>query len=175
MRTIIIMAESLDGSIAYDSGHTANWTSKEDKQFFVSETKKAGVIIFGKKTFDTFGGKPLPNRLNLVLTRDQKNAMEAKENLLEFSVNESPKDILARLEKRGFEKVFIGGGSAINGLFLDSKLVDELWITVEPKIFGTGMRIFSDKKRDIDLELKSVDKANQSVILKYGVKYGSVD
>jgi len=173
MKTIIIMAQSLDGIIAYDADHTANWTSKEDKQFFISETKKAGVIIFGRNTFQTFGGKPLPGRLNLVMTRDEGESKLEKPGLLEYAVNKKPSEILEMLKKRGFKKVFIGGGSMINSLFFDSGLVDELWITVEPKIFGTGLKIFTDKKRDINLSLKTVKKANQSVLLKYGVNYGN--
>jgi len=175
MKTIIIMAESLDGSIAYDSNHAANWTSKEDKKFFVEETKKAGVIIFGRNTFATFNDKPLPGRLNLVMTMDKQDKEKERPGLLEYFINEKPESILTELKRRRFKKVFIGGGSVINGLFFDAGLVDELWITVEPKIFGTGMRILSDKKRDINLSLKSVKKDNQTVLLKYGVNYGSSD
>lgn len=173
MKTIIIMAQSLDGVIAYDSEHTANWTSKEDKQFFISETKKAGVIIFGRKTYKTFGDKPLPGRLNLVMTLDENEKKLEKPGLVEYAVKEEPSDILKALKKRGFKKVFVGGGSMINSLFLDAELIDELWITVEPKIFGTGLKIFTDKKRDINLVLKTAKKVNQSVLLKYGVSYGN--
>ncbi|MCL5411005.1 MAG: dihydrofolate reductase family protein [Patescibacteria group bacterium] len=171
MKTIIIMAESLDGSIAYDQNHSADWTSKEDKKFFVEETKKAGVIIFGHNTFKTFGSRPLPGRLNIILTRDHLG--ENIEGSLEYKTVENPKKLLKELKDRGYNKVFIGGGSAINSIFLDYKLIDELWINIEPKIFGTGMRIFSDKKKDINLILKSVKKVNQTVLLKYGVNYVS--
>jgi dihydrofolate reductase len=173
MKTIIIMAQSLDGIIAYDSDHAANWTSKEDKQFFIAETKKGGVVIFGRNTYKTFGGKPLPGRLNLVMTMDEAEKKLEKPGLVEYAVNQQPAQVIAMLKKRKFKKVFVGGGSIINSIFLDAGLVDELWITVEPKIFGTGLKIFNDKKRDINLVLKSVKKANQSVLLKYGVNYGN--
>lgn len=167
------MAESLDGVIAHNKDHAANWTSKEDKQFFVSETKKGGAIVFGRNTFATFGDKPLPGRLNYIMTLDPKDKKMEKPGLLEFVVDSSPENVLANLKKRGFKKVFVGGGSMINGLFLDHKLADELWITIEPKIFGSGLRIFSEIKRDINLRLKSMKKTNQIVLLKYGVNYGN--
>ncbi len=175
MKTIIIMAESLDGVIAHDKDHTANWTSKEDKQFFVAETKKGGAIVFGRNTFATFGDRPLPNRLNYVMTMNPDDKKLEKPGLLEFVVNTSPAEVLKNLKKRGFRRVFIGGGSMINSLFFDQKLIDELWITVEPKIFGFGMRILSDTKRDVNLHLKSAKKVNQTVLLKYGVNYGNSD
>mgnify|MGYP001603413957 CR=1 FL=1 len=169
------MAESLDGSIAYDSNHAANWTSKEDKKFFVEETKKGGAIVFGQNTFKTLGDKPLPGRLNVVMTINEEDKKKEKPGSLEFFVSEKPQTVLSVLKKKGLKKIFIGGGSIINGLFFDAGLVDELWITVEPKIFGTGMRILSDKKRDINLTLKSVKKDNQTVLLKYGVNYVGSD
>ncbi len=173
MKTIIIMAQSLDGVIAYDADHAANWTSKEDKQFFISETKKAGVIIFGRNTYKTFGDKPLQGRLNLVMTLDESEKQFEKPGLVEYAVKKEPSEILKMLKKRGFKKVFVGGGSMINSLFLDKGLIDELWITIEPKIFGKGLKILTDQKRDINLVLKTVKKANQSVLLKYGVNYGN--
>lgn len=171
MKTIIIMAETLDGVIAHNVDHAANWTSKEDKQFFISETKKGGAIVFGRNTFKTLGDKPLPGRLNVVMTMDEKEKDKKIGGLVEFKYKKEPKDILEELKKRKYEKVFIGGGSMINSLFFDQKLVDELWITIEPKIFGNGMRILSEVERDVDLTLLSVKKNNQTVFLKYGVNY----
>ena len=169
------MAESLDGVIAHDKDHVANWTSKEDKQFFVAETRKGGAIVFGRNTFATFGDRPLPNRLNYVMTLDPADKKMEKPGLLEFVVKASPAEVIKAMKSRGFKKLFIGGGSMINGLFLDAKLIDEIWLTIEPKVFGSGLRVFSDIQRDINLKLKSVKRANQTVILKYGVNYGNSD
>jgi dihydrofolate reductase len=173
MKTIIIMAQSLDGVIAHDVDHAANWTSKEDKEFFIKETKKGGAIIFGRNTFKTLGDKPLPNRLNFVMTMDENDKKLTKDGLLEFAVKKQPAEVIEILKKKGFKKIFVGGGSMINSLFFDAELVDELWITVEPKIFGTGLKILTEKKRDVNLKLKSAKKVNNTVLLKYGVNYGN--
>lgn len=171
MKKIIIMAQTLDGVIAQTPDQKANWTSKEDKTFFIQETKKSGVIIFGRNTFATFNDKPLPNRLNMVMTLNEADLEKNVDGLIEF-VKDEPENILKAIEKRGFESVFIGGGSAINGLFLDRGLVDEIWITIEPKIFGTGLRLFNDKMRNINLKLLEVEQSNQIVIIKYEVQNG---
>jgi dihydrofolate reductase len=70
MKITMIMATTVDGKIAKTSTHFPDWTSKEDKQFFAKESKKAGVIIMGGKTFDTFP-RPLKERLNAVVTADK--------------------------------------------------------------------------------------------------------
>lgn len=165
------MAQTLDGIIAHDSIHFANWTTKEDKSFFREETKKGGTIIFGRNTYKTFGDRPLPGRLNIVMTRDPKDKENDKPGVVEFFLNKKPKEVIDELKKRGIKKVFIGGGSVINSLFLNDCLIDEIWISVQPKVFGTGLKVFTDEKRDINLKLKTAKRSNQTVILKYGVDY----
>lgn len=60
-KVILLMAITLDGKIAKHTNQLAAWTSRADKKIFVSETKKAGVIIMGRTTYDTIG-RPLPGR-----------------------------------------------------------------------------------------------------------------
>ena len=43
---------------------------KEDLQRFKSITKN-NVVIMGRKTFESLPNKPLPNRVNIVITRDK--------------------------------------------------------------------------------------------------------
>ena len=46
------------------------WRIPEDMRFFKEKT--AGhALIMGRKTFDSFGGKLLPGRLHVVITRDK--------------------------------------------------------------------------------------------------------
>lgn len=144
------MAATLDGKIGKTSDHLTNWTSQADKKNFVEETKKTGVIIIGNSTYQTIG-KPLPDRLNIILSR---NADESKNipGSLEFT-NKPPQEVLKNLEKRGFKNVILGGGATINGIFLKANLIDELWLTLEPKIFGAGLSIFQDVSVDLNLEL----------------------
>ena len=75
MKLTILMAQTADGKIAKASDHPANWTSKEDKAFFVEETKKHGVIIMGANTYKTIG-RPLPGRLNVVLASKDRRTFE---------------------------------------------------------------------------------------------------
>ncbi len=162
------MAVTLDGKIAKSTDHPATWTSKADKKIFVEETKKAAVIIMGKTTYDTIG-KPLPDRLNIVMdfkVDESKNIP----NSLEYT-SLQPKELLQELEQRGFKQVIIGGGSAINGLFLSQGLIDEIWLTLEPKIFGQGLPLFTGADLDLNLELIEVKHLDKHVIhVRYKVK-----
>src|SRR4051812_25404518 len=47
------------------------WRLKTDMRFF-RNTTQGHAVIMGRKTFESIG-KPLPNRLNIVLSRDPGN------------------------------------------------------------------------------------------------------
>jgi dihydrofolate reductase len=161
MKVILLMAITLDGKIAKHTTQLADWTSKADKKIFVAETKKAGVIIMGKTTYETIG-KPLPGRLNIVLTSQPK----VKQNIpqqLEFT-NSPPIKLIKRLENKGYTEVILGGGSTTNGLFLKENLIDEIWLTLEPKIFGDGLLLFKGIAVDLNLELIEVKSLTDNIL-----------
>jgi dihydrofolate reductase len=166
MKIIMIMAMTLDGKIAKSSDHFPDWTSREDKQYFAKVSKEAGVVIMGDKTFFTFPS-PLKERLNVVFTLDEN---PKPTNGVKW-VKGEPEDAIRNLEKMGYENAVLGGGSFINGLFLEHKLIDEIHITVEPKIFGEGLSLFKGNF-ELDLNLIGFDKINDnSVVLRYKVLY----
>ena len=133
----LIVATSLDGFIAKDEHHPAFWTSKEDKKRFVQITKRAGAVVMGSTTYETIG-KPLKDRLNIVYSRNKK--YEGVE-----MTQEEPKKLLEELEKRGYKEVAICGGSHIYTMFMKAGVIDKIYITIEPVIFGKGMKIFNEE------------------------------
>ncbi len=165
MKLTMIMAVTADGKIAKDSNHFPDWTSKEDKIFFAKESKKAGVVIFGGKTFDTFPA-PLKDRLNVIVTIDKgyKNIP----GKVKVYYKKSPKFIKNDLEKIGYKRIIL-----INGLFLKDKLVDEMIIIIAPKFFGKGLSLVSENfDFDFDLKLIETYKINKdSVLLHYKILY----
>ena len=164
MKTFIIAAMTADGYIAKDSIHSPfNWTSKADKKRFIEITKKAGVIVVGSNTYKTFPGA-LKERLNIVYSRSQ--SFDDAE-----TTQASPIELIKQLEARGFKEVAICGGEAIYTMFMKAKVVDKIFLTVEPIIFGKGVRLFND---DMLYHLKLVSSAESSsgaLLLEYDVNY----
>lgn len=151
MNLILMAAITVDGKIARGKTELANWTSKEDKDLFRSETKKHGVVIMGRSTFDTIK-KPLPDRLNIIMTRDVADKQNIP-NLLEYS-SKAPSEIIKDIEKRGYATAVLAGGASIYKQFLNEGLITEIMVTIEPKIFGKGVNLFSDEEaREKNLEL----------------------
>lgn len=160
----MVMATTMDGRIAKSDNHFPDWTSREDKRFFQKVSKEAGVVIMGEKTFATFPS-PLKDRLNVVFTMQ-----ESPEEIEGVKwVKGEPKEVLRELEEMGYKTAILGGGAFVNGMFLEKKLIDEIYVTVEPKIFGDGLSLFKGDF-DVNLELKEIEKINDdSVVLKYEV------
>lgn len=161
-----MMAMTADGKIARHSGHLADWTSPEDKKLFVAESKEHGVIIMGENTFRTFK-RPLPGRLNVVLSMEDNP--KPIEGVMWYKGE--PEVLIEKLEAMGYQSALLGGGAGINSLFLSHELIDELAITVEPKLFGTGLSIFAQEAA-VELELINLKKINDnSFAVRYKVKH----
>jgi dihydrofolate reductase len=84
---------------------------------------------------------------------------------------ESPLQLVKRFENAGEQKILIVGGAHIAASFLREQLIDELWLTIEPKIFGKGENLVSEEKLDINLRLVSCLRANDqgTLFTKYEV------
>ncbi|MFA6194734.1 MAG: dihydrofolate reductase family protein [Patescibacteria group bacterium] len=161
----MMMAMTVDGKIAKDKTQFADWTSREDKKLFVEISKAHGVIMMGENTFKTFPA-PLKDRLNVVFSETEHEPIEGVK-----WVKGEPEKVLEELEALGYKSALLGGGSFLNSLFLEKKLISEIILTVEPKIFGTGLSLFN---KDLNANLKLLEIKNlndDTLMLKYRVIY----
>ena len=86
-------------------------------------------------------------------------------------VSGEPEQVIKELEEQGYQSAVLAGGATINSMFLEKKLIDEMIITIEPKIFGTGISLFNQEV-DIDLELIDATKiTDNAIVLRYKINY----
>ncbi len=157
------MGISANGYIARENGDS-EFTSQEDLNGFFEKSKLAGNIIMGKNTYleaSKQGYFPFPDALNIVVS-NQKIENKWGDNVL--ITNKSPKEILSMLEEKEFKAAFLAGGGQLNSSFLKNGLIDEIYLDVEPLIFGKGIKVFADEDFEYDLELIEVRKLNQDTI-----------
>jgi len=169
MKIILLAVVTLDGKIARNEHHYSNWSSMEDKRIFVATTRQARVMILGNNTFRTLPSL-LPGRLHVVLTINPEGKTSIP-GQREYT-NQSPQEIVADLEARGYEQAVVVGGGQINALFLKAGLIDEIWLTVEPLIFGSGVDLFRGFEFDLRPRLLSVEKLNEAgtIHLRYSLR-----
>lgn len=168
MKVILVAALSVDGFIGVDPKQRAfDWTSKEDRRLFIDLSKEMGTIVMGSKTLETFRIKQAPpgRRLIILTSRPDQIVGEGIE-----TSSESPQELVARLEKEGAKGLVVGGGSSVYRQYIMSGLVDELYLTIEPIVFGKGIPLF-DEQLDVKLELLDQKMLNQdTTLLHYAVK-----
>jgi len=89
----------------------------------------------------------------------------------------TPRAVLAQLSKRGIKKVLLEGGGEIHFAFARAQCVDEIYITVTPRLIGgVGAPTILDgrgflRADHLKLELVSCRRAEDEVFLRYRVKY----
>lgn len=147
MRVFVLATLTADGFIARSEHELANWSSKADKQLFVELTKRAGVLVMGRHTYRTIG-RALPGRRNIVYSHETIRDAGVE------TTAEAPRQLIDRLAAEGHNELAVCGGRTIYDLFLRAGVVDELYLTVSPLLFGRGIPLAS---APLDLSLKLLD------------------
>ncbi len=143
-------------NLAIGRGGKLPWHYSSDLKFF-KETTGGNAVVMGRTTWESIG-KPLPNRLNIVLSRttdigDQPHVLKhllSKEEVLEFA--------------RDFGRdVYIIGGARVFESFadvMDKWIVTEVPLTVEdadtfmPANFLDGFEVTETKELEEGLKVK---------------------
>jgi len=128
---MIIGIAAVDRQGAIGKGGKLPWHYSADMKFF-RETTTGHAIVMGRKTWLTIG-KPLKNRLNIVLSRDPN--IEPQESLLVLSDIDS----VLSLNQSLTTDLFVIGGAQIYEAFLPNI---ERWIITEVPLTVKGADAF---------------------------------
>lgn len=173
MKVILAAVTSINGKLTRgDDSDIYKWTSKEDQDFFFGLLSKSKLLVMGSGTYTAVRDKfamVQKERLRIVMTSTpEKYKDQEVESSLEFS-SETPTQLIERLSKK-YEEVLIMGAK-VHAAFLKEKLVDEIYLTIEPFVFGEGKNLVDGLDFETDLKLESVEKLNDqgTLLLKYKV------
>lgn len=157
------MVSTLNGKITKDkNSNVGSWASSEDQEFFNEFKSKFKISIMGAGTYEAVRKDIDLNvpRLRVIMTRDPKKyAKDIVPGKIEFT-SAKPSVLIKKLRKEGFTEILLLGGGEINRLFLEEDLVTDLYLTVEPKLFGKGRPLTADGEYFLDFKLKSAKKLN---------------
>ena len=131
---MIIGIAAVDRKGAIGKGGKLPWHYSSDMKFF-RETTVGNAVVMGRKTWLTIG-KPLKNRLNIVLSRDTD--IEPQESLVVFSDIDSVLSFNNSLTT----DLFVIGGAQIYEAFLTHI---EKWIITEVPVTVQGADAFMPK------------------------------
>lgn len=167
MKIFIIAAMSVDGFIGVNADHRSlNWRSKADARFFIESTKAAGVMVMGSTTYKTFKVRRAPPGRRLIVYTHNPDSIEGEHV---ETTSEDPRKLIERLEREGAQSLAVCGGAAINTLFVRAGVVDELYLTVEPILFGMGVPLFNESLSNRLTLLENRPLSEHTILLRYAV------
>lgn len=145
-----VWAEDQNGLIGREG--RLPWHLPNEMKHFV-EVTTGGVVVMGRKTYESIPNRPLKNRINIVLTRDK--SYEANGAIV-CHTKEEIMDYVKDIQK----PIHIIGGISLFDMFIDE--VDLLYRTVVyesfagdtymPNIDYKYFRVLESKEGDVDEE-----------------------
>ena len=114
--------------------------NKRDMKFFREQTKE-NIVIMGKNTFKSIGSKPLPDRINIVLTEEPG----FYPGVLTWDM---PLENALRTAKAWFPMldIYIIGGAYVYNQAIEQSLPDELLLT----------QMYESKEADTFIDLQKI-------------------
>ncbi|MDY6768842.1 MAG: dihydrofolate reductase [Candidatus Nanohaloarchaea archaeon] len=147
MDLVAIAAVAENGVIGYEGG--IPWDYPKDLEHF-KETTEGHPVIMGRGTWASFEHGPLPDRTNIVISREE---LEHDGIVNVHGIDEA----VEAAEETGAEVAYVIGGESIYRQFLERDLLDRMIITEIPEE-PDGDTFFPDWDRDawdeVDRETK---------------------
>ena len=166
-KIILYIASSLDGYIARNNGDI-DWLSESGTSGYDKFYETVDTLVMGKTTYNqvlTFGEYPYKDKKSYVFTSRNNNG--AKYGNVEFvsSVDKFVKDVFPNLR----EDIWLVGGGQIISSFVNHGIIDEIILSIIPKVLGNGISLFHNIQKEINLELIKTTSYDKLVELHYRV------
>ena len=117
----IIAAIAKNGVIGFNG--RIPWNISKDLRYFKDMTSgKNSAIVMGRKTWDSLPIKPLPNRRNFVLTKNNFHS-----TFPDGLVLKEPGDVINL--RKIYSKIWIIGGESIYKEYINKPYIDRLYLT----------------------------------------------
>jgi dihydrofolate reductase len=167
MKVIVYLAISVNGLIENAKGGTP-W-SEEQWTNWGLELKRAACLIVGRTTHDLMSESGEYEKYGVRRVIVLTSTTITSDPIITTAA--SATQALDQLSQEGFTEVVVGGGAKTNAAFLEIGCVSEIYLDVEPFLFGSGLPFAGPLgELNLDLELLAVDRyAPNAVGLRYRV------
>jgi dihydrofolate reductase len=172
MRQIrLFIASSLDGYIARASGEV-DWLFTDQDYGYAAFLAEVDTVLMGRKTYEqvlSFGEYPYSEKTSFVFStalQGQRAPLRGslRDRYVEF-VGSNLVDVVESLRRSPGRDIWLVGGSQIIGFFLQQGWVDELILSIHPRILGSGIPLIPrDANLETALTLKEVKTYDSGLI-----------
>jgi dihydrofolate reductase len=133
------------------------------------------TMVMGRRTYDVAlrmgNGGPYPGLKTYVFSRTMKRGAQKKVKNLEF-ISEDAAEFVRRLKSENGKDICVMGGGLLAKSLFEADLIDEIGFSIHPVLLGSGVPLFYEMNRQIDLELLDCKPfKNGTLMVSYRVKH----
>jgi dihydrofolate reductase len=156
VKASVFVGTSLDGFIARPDGKfdflPEGGGEEHGYEAFIASVD---ALVIGRKTYETvLGFKEWFYKEKPVFVLSSRPLAPAPAGARVEHLSGNPVDIVATLEARGFQHLYVDGGQTVQQ-FLAAGLITRLVITRVPVVIGVGISLFGPVPHDIPVKLVS--------------------
>ena len=170
-------ANSLDNFFARKD-HSVDWLmwSDETAEVMKDYWPRIDTILMGRKTYEVSlknapsekGGNPYGDMKTYVFSR----TLEPGERDGVEIVSENVEEFVRGLKEQDGREICLMGGGDLARTFFEAGLIDEVGFNIHPVLLGSGIPLFYEMNRQVDLELIECRPfKNGCVYVLYRVKH----
>jgi dihydrofolate reductase len=167
-RVVLYVANSLDGYIAREDG-SVDWLFDPYAHGYEFFYEDVDTVVMGRKTYDqalSFEEAPYSSKRAIIFSRTAKPSPYEG---LEFTT-EAPEAVVRRLKEEDGGMIWLVGGREISELLIANELVDELIVSIHPKILISGIPLVASKECAVDLKLVTYEVFKSGLVqLRYEI------
>lgn len=168
------VANSLDNFIARTDG-AVDWIlgGDETNSAMADFWKTIDAVVVGRKTCEPVlnSGVPFPTYpgvRNYVLSRTLKDSPDQNVEI----IGEDAAEFVRKLKMGEGKGIFVMGGGELARPLFEADVIDEVVVNIHPVLLGSGIPLFHEMSRQIDLELVECETSkNGCVSINYRVKH----
>lgn len=182
--------QTLDGKVAVAEEGYWPIGSKKDHETLIELRTYADCLIHGGNLARAFGDKTLesiskPSFKKMrkihgkstilpyyVITKHLQSLKNLKANIFTGDLS----SLVKELKNQGFKHILVEGGPILLGSFLKEKLMDEIFLTIAPKIYGSKPNSTKTlvegillPPNNLKLKLISIKKIKDELFLRYKI------
>ena len=174
MRSVVFGgANSLDNYFARKDD-AVDWLiwSDEASEFMSTYWKRFDTVIMGRKTYDV--AMRIGRRCFLSRHANCSFLAYAEEEISDKVeiVSEDAAEFVRKLKKEDGKDICVMGGGLLAKSLFEADLIDEVGFNIHPVLLGSGIPVFHEMSRQIDLELIECRQWKTGcVLVTYRVKH----
>lgn len=168
--------QTVDGKVAVKEAGYWPIGSKLDHQVLLELRAYADCLIHGKNLAKEFG-EATRKSLSKLNFKSLRKKLGKPLNLPYYVASRNLAELVKEFKRKGYKQILVEGGPTLLGSFLKENLMDEVFLTIAPKIYGSkpnstitlveGILLPPNK---LKLKLISVKKIKDELFLRYSVK-----